>query len=181
MNQSVPSYIRIDGQEPDVNGASASTTQDVAARMGIEVAGHHLVDAVADPRALDVLARHIERSTQDVVLPPQLEFPSATSGLQREGAARARQLAEFAKHTVTIIKLCQVNIKEEDLRSRIETIAVKQLAALQSARTDIAFAYCLPDAQRRLVATAAGNRIVHRRRQATLRNLRRSPSRRCPS
>lgn len=142
----------LDGQRRSTDqGQQDTATQNVATRVGVQIAGEHLIKAIAEPRILETVSRHIQRTTQDVVLPPELELPASTAGLQRDGASRARQLGEFAKYTTTIIKLCQLDISEEELRSKVETIAVSQLAALQAARTDIAFADCLPPAQRRLV------------------------------
>ena len=140
------------GRQPPSKAIHTETaTQDLASRLGIAIAGEHLVQAIDDKRTLDLLAKHIQRATKDIVLPTQLEIPTSTTGLQRDGAARARGLAGTASYTSTTIKLCQLDIQEEELRSRVETVAVAQLASLQSIRTDIAFSDCLPPAQRGLI------------------------------
>ena len=115
------------------------------------ISGEHLTEAAADRRSLAIVSRHIQREIRDIILPQQLEFPSSEAGLQRDSAARARQLSDFAKYSETIIKLCQLNLRDEGLRSRIETVVLEQLTEQQDARTGLAFSDCLPAAQRRLV------------------------------
>ena len=129
---------------------TGSATTNVASRVGLAIAGEHLTEAIQDPRSLSLIARHLRGRTRDVILPPQLDFPTSTAGLQRDSATRARSLSEFAEYMTTIIKLCQLDLREEDLRSRVETVAVAQLVALQSSRTKLALADCLPEAPRRL-------------------------------
>ena len=128
-----------------------TATTNVASRVGLTISGEHLTGAATDRRSLAIVSRHIQRKTPDDILLQQLEFPSSAAGLQRDSGARAGQLSDFAKYSQIIIKLCQLDLREEDLGSRIETVALAQLTELQDARTDLAFSDCLQSAQTRLV------------------------------